>query len=148
MNYWETLPIMSNPFQCAFCYNWLRPAGFVRNISRIPLGIKWSWQRIVRGYADCDTWNFDNYLSEVIVGGLRHLANYAHSYPTVGFDSCETWQAWLRDTADMIEEGKDIEWWYESKLPYERTAEEMKRRQQVLNNGLTRLVEQFNSLWD
>ena len=138
---------MSNPFQCAFCYNWLRPAGFIKNISRIPLGIKWSWQRIFRGYADCDTWNFDDYLSEVIVGGLRHLANWAHSYPDI-FGSCESWQTWLRETADMIEEGNDTEWWYESKLPYEDTAKEMKRRHEVLNNGLDRFTEHFKSLWD
>ena len=138
---------MNNPFKYAFCYNWLRPAGFLKNISRIHLGFKWAWQRIFRGYADCDTWNFDDYLLEIIVGGLRHLADYTHSYPE-SFGSCENWEAWLRETADMIEEGNDTEWWYEDEIPYVDTTNEIKRRQEVLNNGLSRLTEHFKSLWD
>lgn len=138
---------MNNPFKYVFCYNWLRPAGFLKNISRIPLGIKWAWQRVFRGFAECDTWNLDNYLLDIIIGGLRHLADYAHSYPE-SFGSCENWQNWLRETANMIEEGNDIEWWYENEWPYEDTAKEMKRRQEVLDNGLARLIEHFKSLWD
>src|SRR6266852_1897293 len=28
-------------------------------------GLKWFWQRGRRGWADCDTWSFDNYLAGV-----------------------------------------------------------------------------------
>jgi len=39
----------------------------------------WFLQRGWRGYADCDTWAFDDYLSRIIIGGLKQLKKYSHS---------------------------------------------------------------------
>lgn len=38
-----------------------------------PKFFKYSWQRITRGYADCDCWEIKGYLSEIIPGMLQHL---------------------------------------------------------------------------
>ena len=50
-------------------YNWLID---------LPRNIKWFIQRGRRGYADCDTWNLDVHLAEVIVGALSELKEYYH----------------------------------------------------------------------
>jgi hypothetical protein len=45
----------------------------------------WFLQRGYRGYGDNDTWDFDNYLANVIIGGLRELKRYYHGKePTKG----------------------------------------------------------------
>jgi len=44
-----------------------------------PREIYWFFQRGWRGYADCDTWSFDDYLCRVIIGGLKQLKKYSHS---------------------------------------------------------------------
>ena len=36
------------------------------------------FHRGIRGWANSDTWDFSYYLSEVIVGGLKHLRKYGH----------------------------------------------------------------------
>ena len=35
--------------------------------------IKWSWQRVTRGYADCDVWDMDYYLRRLIPDMLQTL---------------------------------------------------------------------------
>src|SRR5438552_287637 len=39
------------------------------------------WQRGRRGWADCDTWNMDYHLAEIIGPMLRHLAETSHGFP-------------------------------------------------------------------
>jgi hypothetical protein len=43
--------------------------------------IYWFIQRGKRGYADCDVWDFDHYLTKVIPGALRQLKRISHGYP-------------------------------------------------------------------
>lgn len=47
----------------------------------IPKEIKWFFQRGNQGYADFDVWGFADYLSEVIVGGLKQLKKIKHGVP-------------------------------------------------------------------
>jgi hypothetical protein len=43
--------------------------------------VKWFIQRGKRGYADCDTWDFDTYLSKIICGGCKRLKEGDSSLP-------------------------------------------------------------------
>lgn len=43
--------------------------------------IYWSWQRIVRGYADCDKWNMYRYLQNLIPDMLQDLRDNRHGSP-------------------------------------------------------------------
>jgi len=43
--------------------------------------LKWSRQRVVRGYADCDVWNMFSYLQELMPDMLRHLKDNRHGSP-------------------------------------------------------------------
>lgn len=67
------------------------------------------FQRAHHGWAPKDTWSFDNHLSRIIGGGLRHLAANTHGCPMsfvkrYGDEKChKMWQIWLEETA----------WWFE-----------------------------------
>ena len=43
--------------------------------------LKYKIQRAQRGWADCDTWSLDNYLSKWLPGALRHLKKHKHGTP-------------------------------------------------------------------
>ena len=43
--------------------------------------LKWSKQRIARGYADCDTWSVDGYLQKLLPNMLQHLKDNRHGSP-------------------------------------------------------------------
>ena len=43
--------------------------------------LKWSRQRVVRGYADCDVWRMFSYLQELMPDMLQHLKDNRHGSP-------------------------------------------------------------------
>ena len=43
--------------------------------------LKWSRQRVVRGYADCDVWSMFSYLQELMPDMLQHLKDNRHGSP-------------------------------------------------------------------
>ena len=43
--------------------------------------IRWSWQRIIRGYADCDKWNMYRYLQKLIPDMLQDMRENRHGSP-------------------------------------------------------------------
>jgi adenylate kinase family enzyme len=63
--------------------------GYIENF---PLKIKYFIQRGKRGYADCDLWSLESYLSKWLPKALRTMAKISHGYPATlkckhGFDS-------------------------------------------------------------
>jgi len=54
-------------------YLWYAP---VRYLDMLPRRIYWFCQRGYRGYADCDTWDFDTYLAMIIAKGLKQIKKY------------------------------------------------------------------------
>ena len=68
--------------------------------------LKYKVQRAQRGWADCDTWSLDCYLSEWLPNALRHLKKHKHGTPcsmynegeleTVQPDGCQ----WAGEEAD------------------------------------------------
>lgn len=44
--------------------------------------LKWSRQRVVRGYADCDVWSMFSYLQKLMPDMLRHLKDNRHGSPS------------------------------------------------------------------
>lgn len=75
-------------------------------------------QRGRKGYADCDLWSFDSYLSEVISKALLELRDTAHGYPTDLCEKCwgpfeehncrgfENWQAILTEISEGFAQDK------------------------------------------
>lgn len=52
--------------------------------------IKHSHQRITKGFADCDTFNIDTYLSQLIPAMLKDFKENKHSYPVFYKEDGET----------------------------------------------------------
>jgi hypothetical protein len=54
--------------------HWLDPRNYVREIISL-------WQRAFRGYSDCDLWNMDLYVAELISKMAHQLADTTYGYP-------------------------------------------------------------------
>jgi hypothetical protein len=66
--------------------HWLNPFTYTR-------AARWAYQRVTRGYADCDLWSLDHYLNSILVPALTQFKDRAHSYP--GELTFEAWKAQL-----------------------------------------------------
>lgn len=110
------------------------------------------YQRGMRGWADCDTWSFDDYLSRVIPGGLKRLKDYIHGCPCEFTDDqegkpirdveegCKEWAKVLQKMIDSFElNTKEQDEW-----PYQLTEEERKTR----DEGYQLFIKYFGNLWD
>ena len=43
--------------------------------------IYWFFQRGTRGWADCDSWNLNSYIQNIVVGGVSSLRENSDCYP-------------------------------------------------------------------
>ena len=66
-------------------------------MKQIIRNIKWKIQRARRGYADCDLWEFDEYLAQIIKEGCFILAEQKGSYPSKDGMTLEKWKQILLD---------------------------------------------------
>ena len=82
----NTLYCGYRPFTRYWWRHWFNPKTYT-------FFIKCRWQRSARGWADCDVWSFDSYLSEVIIGGLTRLKERQTGYPCALTE--EQWNAIL-----------------------------------------------------
>ena len=81
-------------------FEWKRP---FRTIKCFFANIKYSYQRIARGWADLDTWDLDASLAEYLHGTLHHLADTTHGWPQgPDFPEFEDWQKALHQTAETL----------------------------------------------
>jgi hypothetical protein len=109
-------------------------------------------QRGRRGYADCDVWNFDGYLCDVIVGGLKDLRKHHSGCPTEIYEECKhndqaTKKEWNHRLDQMIEGfiagRKIINLDYNWRNKKAGTILKLK-----YNRGMRLFTEHFFSLWD
>lgn len=73
----------------------LSPWAIRSNIGNFFRCIKFSYQRIARGFSDCDVWSLDEYYASLFAATLRHLAATTHGYPV------------LYDTGEIDKDGND-----------------------------------------
>jgi hypothetical protein len=137
---------------------------------------KYAYQRATRGWANCDTWDLDDYLEHVISGTLNYLADNHWGYPgNEKFPDDETWTKYLKDMAQKFYNGNEIndvyptpegdKWWdwFEDNLkeldflkdnnPYSKTmcAEAQKnaeQREADIQEGLKMISAVWKNLWD
>jgi len=111
--------------------------------------IKWFIQRGKRGWADCDTWNFDTYIAGVIRGGTEYLLKHGHGYPSALTD--EKWREILKEIVwafDYLCAETDI-WWKNVECFGSQYADEYQRKQRKrARKGLVYFVKYFQYLWD
>lgn len=76
------------------------PVRFIRHLFR---PFKWAWQRVTRGYADCDLWDMDRHLIKLLPQMLKQLSVSAKDYPQnvhLSFASATEWSDYLKNIAE------------------------------------------------
>lgn len=106
--------------------------------------IKWFIQRGRRGYSDQDVWSFDYYLTDVISGGLRHLAKHHYGYPSKLTD--KKWVKILNSIADDLSKpyiaNEDVD------LPHDEWKKNLEEANKVQQKALKLFIKHFNNYWD
>ena len=138
---------------------WEKPGYIYREII-------WFIQRGKRGYADCDVWDFDSYLSDVIKNGIKQLKEHHHGHSCweEGMTDDEAEQKWNNILDDIIftftveKKKEDVEWIY---LPKKKQTTKIKKFAKDLdihimtkeerdryNKGWFYFKKYFGKLWD
>ena len=128
-------------FAPGFKDSWDRyaPLRWWKTLRCIPRKAKWKWQRMNRGWADCDVWSFDNHLSRVTRDGLRYLRDHHHGFPA----ACKTDKEWI-EVLNKIIDGFDAAVRQQEDIDLERFADLEKRKQE----SLKLFIEHFDNFWD
>lgn len=113
---------------------WEAPFNFRREI-------KWFIQRGRRGYADCDWWDFDTYLSDMIPKALKAFVKEGIGYP--GYKPMDTPQKWKKALKKMAR-GFEAH----NEIGYFPRGAKLKKLQKEYKEGMELFVEHFGHLWD
>ena len=125
--------------------------------------IIWFIQRGRRGWADCDVWDFDYYLCNIIPQGLRKLKGGV-GCPSEFYDKeaknkeCHLWDETLEEMAQGFEAAKFLKsCGYQKMIPskekpkywkMEIDQEAMKNAKEKMDRGLQLFAKHFFTLWD
>ena len=102
------LNVFNNPY-----YKWYYPQYWHKNIRMFFRSIKYAYQRITKGYADCDTFNLDNYYLNIFTGTLNHLADNHWGYPgNDEFPDDESWTKYLKEMAQLFYQSQESNNYY------------------------------------
>ena len=160
------LNVFNNPY-----YKWYYPQYWYKNIRMFIHSIKYAYQRITKGYANCDTFDLDSYYLDIFNGTLNHLADNHWGYPgNDEFPDDESWTKYLKDMAQKFYNANETneayptpeadKWWEwiqqhngREDNPY---AESMfkedneidKIRDKEMHEGMKMLDHVFWHLWD
>jgi len=117
---------------------------FWNYVSSIPLKIKSFIQRGKRGWADEDTWDFDDYLTDIIIGGMSHLKKYIHGYPYT--KKVRSLREWKRILQKIIKGFKA----YKKACDYTKTntKEKFDKQMKKFNEGMKLFVKYYGAFWD
>lgn len=116
-------------------------------ITSIPREIKWLYQRARYGVADCDSWDFNRYLTEVVIQGVSYLRRHGHGHPI-----STTAGEWAKILAEIeegfwahlrMEEGDHDEYYSKEGL-----TELGKKSTEEYENAKTLLIKYWDNLWD
>lgn len=142
---------------------------FFVSLRRFPKEVKWHWQRAFRGWADCDVWDMNGYLTQLIPGMLRHLKAHSTGYPMhfqgmeyndknevvyqrTNEEAAAAWDACLQSIIDGLEAYDRVE---DSFDFCGTTQEDIDQYLKDLNAAIDKrtkvfhlMAEHFGSLWD
>ena len=92
------LNVFNNPY-----YKWKYPSCWFKNIRMFIHSIKYAYQRITKGYANCDTFDLDSYYLDIFTNTLNSLADHHCGYPgNDEFPDDESWTKYLKDMAQKF----------------------------------------------
>lgn len=126
-----------------------------RRATAIPWKIKWFIQRGKRGYADCDIWSIDWYLSSWLPKALRKLKEISGGCPQELWDStkkdneCWKWNAILEEITQGFEAYRSI---CDLEFMRDNYDEKAKKKERELHKKFEKGLELFKKyyfhLWD
>ncbi len=129
---------------------------------------KYAYQRVVRGYADCDIYNLDFYYLSLFEESLKSLAKESHGYPSE-FDTYQNWINYLNEMAQKFYQANESNNFYKTPQsdkwyawieehpaednPYINDMIEEENmnylaRQKDMQDGLDMMKKVFFDLWD
>ena len=101
-----------------------------------------------KGYCYEDIWQFENWLSKLIAGGLREFKQNCCTYP--GDDM--TWEEWMGILDEMVEcfeeQSRKIDNIHRDKDFMELYHKRDEERKKKLHRGLFLLEKYYYDLWD
>ena len=120
-------------------------SGMIRTPKDIWRHIKWSYQRVVRGFCDYDAYDLDVYYLDLLIASLKHFKKHTHTYPGRG-DYGKTSEDWDRYLEAIIVDLEFVQrnapgFLNESKVPYKVVEKRLAR-------AMSRLVNVWFELWD
>lgn len=101
--------------------------------------VKYAKQRVVRGYADCDIWDFNVFLGRIVAGGLNALEDEEHGFPE-RYGSAENWENELKRIAGLARKFAD------EYLDSGDTVDD--EYKEIKNEVFDWVKENFEDLWD
>lgn len=110
--------------------------------------IKYFIQRGKRGYADCDVWNLNDYLADMLFDALKQLNREKLGYPCNYPE--EEWTKILNDMIAGFRAYKQMDKLHFWSNENEKTKylKQRKALEEICNKGLKLFAENFYDLWD
>lgn len=129
------------------------PSFWLRNIKTFFRCIKWSYQRITRGYSDVDVWDFFTYHSELIIQALTSLANNHCGNPIclkdgTKIEGSEQWAAYLTEIVNHFNAAMEYENYYNETGELQGYKEASDKEDTELALGFKMLENAYRDLWD
>lgn len=162
------LNVFNNPY-----YRWRYPDCWIKNARMFFKSFKYAYQRITKGYANCDTFDLDSYYLDIFSGTLNYLADNHCGYPgNDEFPTDESWTIYLKELAYkfyLANESNEAystpeadKWWgWNEKHPNDKISnnpyieamhkeeqENSAKREANLREGLKMLEACWKDLWD
>jgi len=122
--------------------------------------VKWFIQRGRCGYAECDFWDFNTYLIDIIIAGIEDLKKNSCGCPNEFYDAknlnneCERWLIVLDEISEGFKAGKkiinyDCMRWEKSGEYYKHVfdEEEAKLLAKKFDRGIELFSKYFLDLW-
>lgn len=143
------------------------PSSWIRNIKNVWRCIKWSWQRVVKGYCDYDVFDLDTFYCNLFYLTMKDLSELSIGYP---YDMrSQEWTAYLLDMARCFYRANESNKYYVNEYDdplfndidgrpprykdairqqwFEREKDLSICRTMDLDRGLDMLKERFNNLF-
>lgn len=126
-------------------------------IKHIFQDIKWFCQRGKRGWADCDVWDFNDYLAGIIIAGLERLKKEHHGCSSefwdekVENDECHKWSETLEIMIQGFKAYKDSydePKWIKGKFKQEIDSKKIDLLEKKFQHGIKLFAKYFAHLWD
>lgn len=121
------------------------PYNIINFVKYMPRHIKSFWQRGMRGYSDCDLWNIDEYVSEVMIGVLTQFKEHHAGYPSTISD-----KKWTSILGEIIEGFKAHQAFDDDDMI--KNGEYNREKSDALikkfNRGMRLLSKWYFNLWD